>query len=145
MRVLVTGGRDYHDAKAFVRAINALTCGAASVTIIEGGSTGADTLARRWAQARSAAGVGLEIHPADWDAHGRSAGPKRNATMVNTRYPDAVLAFPGGKGTANCVRLAEDAGVPVVRADADGAIDRPPHYIQPPPQSSANLTRCPEM
>jgi len=51
---------------------------------------------------------------ADWETHGRAAGPIRNEKML-TWKPDLVVAFPGGVGTADLVRRAEAAGVPVQR------------------------------
>lgn len=53
---------------------------------------------------------------ADWEQCGRQAGPLRNARMLAEGRPDAVIAFPGGKGTADMVRKARAAGLPVVEA-----------------------------
>jgi predicted Rossmann-fold nucleotide-binding protein len=36
--------------------------------------------------------------------------------MLAEGRPDAVIAFPGGKGTADMVRKARAAGLPVVEA-----------------------------
>lgn len=44
----------------------------------------------------------------------RSAGPKRNQRMLDKGKPDLVLAFPGGDGTADMVRKAKSAGVPII-------------------------------
>jgi hypothetical protein len=44
---------------------------------------------------------------------GRSGGPKRNQQMLEEGKPDLVLAFPGGRGTADMVRRAP-SGVPKV-------------------------------
>ena len=35
--------------------------------------------------------------------------------MLDEAQPHIVIAFPGGRGTADMVRKAEVAGVPVVR------------------------------
>jgi hypothetical protein len=52
--------------------------------------------------------------PADWDTHGRSAGPLRNRKMLDTK-PDLVIAFHGNlnasKGTKNMVHQARRNGV----------------------------------
>jgi hypothetical protein len=80
--------------------------------IIHGGATGADTLAQAYANDRV---IPTLVFKADWDKYGRAAGPKRNAAMLKQGKPDLVIAFPGGKGTADMVRRAEAAGVPVRR------------------------------
>lgn len=88
------------------------------VTIIHGGATGVDT----------AAGVFAVVHycqeqcfPADWKQYGKSAGPIRNAKMLQEGEPDLVVAFPGGKGTANMVRLAKKAKVKVIEVGTKGS------------------------
>lgn len=88
-----------------------------------------DRCAEQWARHRS-----LRWHamPADWYPHrqgfkrgpmDRAAGPKRNRRMAQElrRYQQAgrkvaVLAFPGGNGTADMVRVAKSLGLPVWRA-----------------------------
>ena len=50
---------------------------------------------------------------ADWDQFGRWTGPKRNKEMLERYGPDLVLAFEGGKGTADMVKQAQAAGVAV--------------------------------
>jgi len=44
-------------------------------------------------------------------AHGRAAGPIRNRQMLEEFRPAIVLAFPGGAGTANCVKTARELGI----------------------------------
>lgn len=111
MRILVCGGRDFSD-HAFMRAVLcddfALTAG--EDVIVHGDAVGADRLAGFVARS---IGVEVEAHPADWKKHGKAAGPIRNQEMLDTGV-DVVLAFPGGKGTADMVRRAEKAGVQVI-------------------------------
>ena len=109
MRVLVCGGRNYCNIAEVFYALDLLQ----PSVIIEGGASGADALARRYAVKR---GVQLLTFEADWRKHGRAAGPIRNGLMLVAGKPDLVLAFPGGKGTENMVSQAENAGVPVKRA-----------------------------
>ena len=78
--------------------------------VIHGGARGADISADVCALAF---GIDVEVYPADWAKHGKAAGPIRNAQMLREGRPDAVLAFPGGRGTADMVRRAKRAGVPV--------------------------------
>ena len=56
--------------------------------------------------------------PAEWKKHGKAAGPIRNRKMLQDGKPDLVLAFPGGRGTANMVELATDAGIRVMHVPA---------------------------
>lgn len=112
MRVLVTGGRDYNDLASVVGALNALNEQHGQLTIIQGGATGADQLARYWADRNFCQRI---TEPADWKAHGKAAGPIRNQRMLDEHKPDLVLAFDGGRGTADMIRRAEAAGIPVQR------------------------------
>lgn len=53
--------------------------------------------------------VGKLLHtrcPADWDKYDKAAGMIRNKMMRDVHKPDAVLAFPGGRGTDNMIKLA---------------------------------------
>jgi len=79
-------------------------------TLIHGAARGADTLAGEWTVAKA---VPVEVYPAQWDVDGKAAGPRRNARMLAEGRPGAVLAFPGGAGTADMVAKARAAGVPV--------------------------------
>jgi aspartokinase-like uncharacterized kinase len=108
LRVLVTGGRDYRDGQAVSRALSDLREKHGDILIIQGGASGADQLARDYAHDHR---VEYLNYPADWRGHGKSAGPIRNQRMIDDGKPDLVLAFPGGRGTADMVRRAEEAGV----------------------------------
>lgn len=45
----------------------------------------------------------------------RAAGPIRDQEMLDKGKPDLVVAFLGNRGTADMVRRAREAGVPVRR------------------------------
>lgn len=119
MRVLVCGGRNYADRNRVFSELTALSgditdetpLGTVHLTIIHGAcSTGAD----RWADEYAVVHwCRFEEYPADWDAHGRAAGPIRNQRMIDEGKPDLVMAFPGGRGTADMIRRARAAGIPV--------------------------------
>jgi hypothetical protein len=111
MRVLVCGGRGYSNVERVYEVLDGLHHSKPITCIIEGGAKGADYLACRWSAAR-----GLDQHfrfSADWELHGKAAGPKRNQRMIDEGKPDIVVAFPGGTGTADMVMRAKAAGIPV--------------------------------
>ena len=117
MRVLVTGGRDYSDRESVFFELHGLAEKYGWLTVIQGGATGADALAREWAELCY---HGLVSVKANWTKFGPSAGPMRNEKMLVSGKPDLVLAFPGGRGTADMVRRAKAAGVPVRLSGTDG-------------------------
>lgn len=113
--VVVTGGRYYLDAE---RVGVELAARSPDLVIQGGCPTGADELARDWAE-RNVKAHPVSFH-AKWGLHGRSAGPKRNAEMMllaaelaNAGCRVEVVAFPGGAGTANAVRCARHYGLTV--------------------------------
>jgi predicted Rossmann-fold nucleotide-binding protein len=106
MRVIVCGGRNYTDARAIYAALDLLR----PEVVISGCQTGADTIALNWASER---GVETAKYPYLVD-FGHSGGSKRNQQMLEEGKPDLVLAFPGGRGTADMVRRAKEAGIRVV-------------------------------
>jgi hypothetical protein len=55
------------------------------------------------------------VYKAEWDKHGRAAGPIRNQQMLDDGKPDLVLAFAGGRGTDDMCRRAREAGIEVRR------------------------------
>ena len=109
MRALVCGGRDYNDWDVFCNVLDYHQ----PDEIISGMARGADTLAVTYARRFK---IPLLEFPADWATHGRAAGPRRNAQMLAEGKPDVVIAFPGGRGTSNMVRLALASGVKVIHA-----------------------------
>lgn len=113
MKVLVCGGRDYGDLDRMLRVLDKFHAKHPISVLIHGGAQGADILSGVWAERR---GVHCATVLARWNHHGKKAGPMRNAAMLELK-PDAVIAFPGGRGTADMVRQAEAAGVKVYRID----------------------------
>lgn len=88
--------------------------------IVHGAARGADALAELWAQAR-----GVETRPCpvtreQWFTLGRAAGLMRNTFMLVRYGPDAVIAFPGGNGTAHMMSETRRARVPLYRVDQHG-------------------------
>lgn len=110
-RLLVCGGRDFNDARLLQDMLDHINGKRDVVVLISGGARGADHLGELWAHSR---GIHTETYEAEWGEHGRAAGPIRNQRMIDDGKPDLVIAFPGGRGTADMVRRARAAGVEVV-------------------------------
>ena len=113
MKVLVCGGRDFNDALTLGSWLGGVHKQRGITLLIEGGARGADFMARKFAEWSK---IPTKTFPADWDAHGKAAGHIRNKQMLDEGKPDLVVAFPGGRGTADMVRQARAAGVEVLIA-----------------------------
>ncbi|OYW77681.1 MAG: hypothetical protein B7Z37_03060 [Verrucomicrobia bacterium 12-59-8] len=113
MRVLVCGGRTYWDKDYLFGTLDALYAfeDKSWTEIIQGGAMGADTLAFAWATKNK---IPCRVFHADWKQWGKAAGHIRNTQMLVQGKPDLVIAFPGGKGTANMCQQAIAAGVRVL-------------------------------
>ncbi|MEK0324671.1 MAG: DUF2493 domain-containing protein [Nitrosopumilus sp.] len=86
MRVIVAGGRDFEDY-AMLRACLEFTL-EPDDEIVSGTAKGADTLGERYAKEYD---VPLHKFPAEWERHGKAAGPIRNRQMAE--YGDKLVAF----------------------------------------------------
>ena len=115
-RVLVCGGRDYHDQDRVYQTLDALDTICGISVVIHGGASGADSLAASWAQSR---GIRTEAFVANWLKYSKSAGPIRNKEMLDLGRPDLVLAFPGGTGTAHMVRISREAGKDIIKLEKE--------------------------
>src|SRR6188508_2429115 len=111
MKVLVCGDRNWTDIWAIYDVLHRLDRGS---TIIHGAARGADTMAGTIAKKL---GFTIISVPAQWEKHGRAAGPIRNKKMLDLN-PDLVLAFhkdiENSKGTKNMVEIARKKGVEVI-------------------------------
>lgn len=114
MKVLVCGGRNFNDALTLGSWLGGIHKNNGPITLlIEGGARGADHMAREFAEW---SGIPIKTFEADWDAYGKAAGPRRNQQMLDEGKPDLVVAFEGGRGTANMIEQAKAAGVRVLMA-----------------------------
>lgn len=108
MRVLVTGGRHFDNVVLVNTTLDAI-----DVSILGHGACpygGADILAENWAKSRE---IDYQGFPAKFNRDGRMAGPQRNQCMLATFKPDLVVAFKGGRGTANTIEQAQKLGIDV--------------------------------
>jgi hypothetical protein len=129
--VVVCGSRDWPYPQEIERRLMTLWLRSTALTVVEGGATGADRVAALWA-ARMAKHPRKPITwmhcPADWDQHGKAAGPIRNGMMA--RYlvqrrdagdEVAVLAFHrrDSRGTANMIEQARALSIQCIVITCD--------------------------
>jgi hypothetical protein len=114
IRLLACGSREFTDARLVNQTLDAIHAETPVDLLIEGEARGADTLALEWATSRD---VPVRGFPADWGRYGKGAGVFRNQAMLDVGKPNLVVAFHDhlatSKGTADMVRRAVKAGVPV--------------------------------
>jgi hypothetical protein len=106
----------------------------AGTVVVSGGAEGVDTWAVDAAKTR---GLPFVVHPADWQAHGRSAGAIRNAAIVADC--DRLIALHGidpktgelSAGTNITVTMARQAGKlerVVTWEEIAAGLPEPPNY-----------------
>lgn len=126
IRVAVTGGREHQigqeEANAFFKALlneeQALGLDH-QIILLHGNARGVDQRAAELAESWGYAVVPFE---APWgpmkkllgeaDSRWKAAGNIRNWQLL--QGSDLLIAFPGGRGTADCCRQARELGVDVV-------------------------------
>ena len=112
-RVLFYGGRDFADKDAVRQACEATLRKYGPFIMVNGMCpTGADAHAAEWVAECGVHGQEIEKYPADWNAHGRAAGPIRNKEMADSGLNGAV-EFPGGRGTSGMRALLDERDIPV--------------------------------
>lgn len=105
-KIAVIGSRNFNDYELLARTLDAYL----PFTLLSGGAKGADSLAERYAEAKSYEKV---IYRPDWKRHKQGAGIRRNEVMIDAA--DEVVAFWDGesKGTAMAIERAEKNRKPV--------------------------------
>ena len=108
MRTIIAGSRSITDYAVVEEAVRA--SGFEPSVVLWGGAGGVDALGKHWAEVR---GLPWEPFFADWERHGRGAGPIRNQKMANNA--DALIAVWDGKshGTKDMIAKAKRRGLKV--------------------------------
>lgn len=112
MKVIIAGGRKYHEQPGDRAILDRLHAEFHFTEVICGCATGADTLGAEWAEER---GIPICHFRPDWKRFGRLAGIMRNSDMADAA--DALIAFPGGRGTHDMVKKAKSKGLKIFRFD----------------------------
>lgn len=99
MKVVIAGSRTITSKKALNDAIQA--SGYNITEVVSGKAFGVDTLGENWAIQNN---VSIKQMPAQWNQHGRAAGPIRNRQMAE--YSDAAIILWDGEspGTKNMIK-----------------------------------------
>lgn len=109
MKVIVAGSRSIDNYDLIEECIQ--ESGFIVNEVVSGGAKGVDRVGEAWAAAHR---IAITRFPADWETHGKAAGPIRNGLMAD--YADALIAIWDGesRGTKNMIKTAERAGLPIM-------------------------------
>jgi len=111
MKIVICGDRNWNDEEKIFNRMSQLNKD--NDLIITGGCRGADNIAENVC---NKLGFKSIVFPADWEKHGRSAGPLRNRQMLNEK-PDLVIAFHSNietsRGTKDCITAAAQKGITI--------------------------------
>ena len=123
MKLVIAGSRDLHFTEHLIDTIYGCLFEPEEdldrpegelLEIVSGGCpTGADRAAKWWAEGMPTDEVVYKEFPADWDKHGKAAGPIRNRQMAE--YGDALFLIWDGKsrGSANMKKEMNKLNKPV--------------------------------
>ena len=109
MKVIVAGGRDFVPKKFDYLQLSYQLGVLGATEVVCGMAKGADEFGRNVADCLR---IPVKKFPADWEKHGSFAGPLRNEKMAC--YADALIAYPGGRGTENMKKQAMENGVKII-------------------------------
>lgn len=96
--------------------------------VIHGAASGADSIAGWLAEERGLQVLPFPVTDADWDAHGKAAGGRRNQQMLDEGRPDFAFGyrtFGHSPGTDDMHRRLVEHRVPTKQLVKDGR-HRPP-------------------
>lgn len=116
-RIIVAGSREFTDYGTAKEKLDGIVPKYSNTEIVCGGCRGADRLGERYAREH---GIPVVYFPADWDRHGRAAGPIRNREMAEYAGSDAhgvLVAFWNGhsRGTADMITTAANHGCEIYK------------------------------
>jgi hypothetical protein len=111
-RILICGDRNWVNGPFIFHTLSKIQQEQGVEVVIEGEANGADKLG---ATAARMLNVPVLKFPANWQKHGKSAGPIRNRKQLKEGAPDLVLAFhndiANSKGTKDMVRISLQAKI----------------------------------
>lgn len=117
-KIIIAGPRDFNNQSFVFSALDMVFSRLVKnskepIEIVEGSATGIDSLAKSYAISKN---IKYKEFPADWNKHGRAAGPIRNKQMAE--YSDILIAFRyvdnPSRGTENMIRQAKENNLKII-------------------------------
>lgn len=104
MKLIIAGSRTFTNFSFLKYVLDSLKL-KGQITVISGTARGADQMGEQWAALRGHTVVRM---PANWGAHGRSAGYKRNKEMAKVATHCICFWDGKSKGTKHMIDLARE-------------------------------------
>lgn len=114
MKVIIAGGRNFVAHKDHLIWLEEIHGKHHMSEVVNGAAPGADTEGATWARYMN---IPVRNFPADWNKHGRAAGPIRNRQMAQYLKDNGgglVVLFPGGVGTDSMRTIAREFGLKTI-------------------------------
>lgn len=113
---IIAGSRHFNNVKYMFSELNRYAdMYGYPETVVSGTARGADTCGELWAGKH---GIAVKKFPADWNAHGKKAGPIRNNMMAEYAKDNGMLfLFWDGQsaGSRSMLQAAQIRNIPVVQ------------------------------
>jgi predicted Rossmann fold nucleotide-binding protein DprA/Smf involved in DNA uptake len=108
MKVVIAGSRSVKDYRQLLTAL--LHSNFEITEVVCGMAIGTDKLGEKWARVNN---IPVKEMPADWNKHGKPAGPIRNRQMAE--YADAAIVLWDAKspGTLNMISEMNKLNKPI--------------------------------
>lgn len=117
MKTIIAGSRDFDDYNMLCDIVDIFHRKYKITQVVSGKAKGVDTFGEYWAKSKM---IPIEQFPADWDKHGKAAGPIRNSYMAD--YAEALIAIclKESRGTLDMIRKAKEKGLVVMEVHLNG-------------------------
>jgi len=111
MKVVIAGSRNFpEDLESYKILLETIKLSGYTITdVVCGKARGVDSLGEKYARVSN---LGLIEMPADWNKHGKAAGPIRNAEMAKIADAAIVLWDGSSPGSKNMIQQMNKLGKP---------------------------------
>lgn len=122
MKLIIAGSRTIIDYFLVKSIVGGIIDPSDVDEVVSGKAAGVDTFGERWAEENH---IPVKSFPADWNAHGKSAGPRRNAQMA--AYADRAIVIMRGHspGSLNMIDQMKRVHKPVNIYNIDHPLPNP--------------------